>query len=89
MSLDLVEEQIPLLLGELEAFSSEIHKQIAQLNVQAERALPELAEAKLLGLQRDLVEIEDLANLIAKVRCAELGEQLQLKLAQLRSYLHD
>ncbi|WP_394253120.1 hypothetical protein [Vibrio profundi] len=89
MSLDRVEEQIPLLLGELEALSSQVNKQIGLLSVQAENTLPELSEEMQLQMQRDLVEIEDLAGLIANVRCTELADQLQHKLAIIRSYLHE
>ena len=89
MSLDRVEEQIPLLIIELESRSSQVSKQVGLLSVQAERSLPELSEELHLKLERDLVEIEDLASHIANVRCSELAEQLQHKLAQLRSYLYE
>ncbi|RJX70030.1 hypothetical protein DZ860_14170 [Vibrio sinensis] len=89
MSLDRVEEQIPLLINEIEALSSQIAKHIGLLSTQAERSLPECSEQLQLKLSNELSEIEDLASLIANSRCNNLSDQLIQKLAMLRSYLHE
>ncbi len=89
MSLDFVEEQLPLLIAELETFSNHVSKQIGFLATEAESVLSQLDEELQLELERTLVEIEDLAGVISKVRCSEMSEQLLQKLAQIRSYLHE
>ena len=89
MSLDSVEEQIPLLVGELESFSSQLRKQIGLLSVQAQETLPELSADLQLELHRGLTEIEDLTNALANTRCNDLSAQLIHKLALVRTYLHE
>ncbi len=89
MSLDRVEEQLPLLLAELEALSNQVNQQIGLLSVQAEKNLPELPQAMQLQYHKQLAEIEQLGIQIANVRSTELADQLRHKLAQLRSYLHE
>ncbi|GMQ46924.1 hypothetical protein [Vibrio sp. 10N] len=89
MSLDRVEEQLPLLLTELEAFSSQAKKHIGLLSVQAESFLPDLPEELQMKLQTELLEIEELVSQIANSRCTELSDQLRLRLALIRSYLHE
>ncbi|WP_114765774.1 hypothetical protein [Vibrio rhodolitus] len=89
MSLDRVEEQIPLLISELESLSSQIGKQVGLLSAQAERFLPDCAAQVRPSLEREMNEIETLASQIANGRCNGLSEQLIHKLAVLRSYLHE
>lgn len=89
MSLDRVEEQIPLLISEIESLSSQITKHIGLLSTQAERSLPECSEQLQLKLGNELSDIEGLAATIANSRCNNLSDQMTQKLAILRSYLHE
>ncbi|MFY8325084.1 hypothetical protein [Pseudoalteromonas sp. ZZD1] len=88
MSLDNVEEQIPLLVAELESFSSQVRKQVGLLTAEAQQVMIKLPSDMQMELEKKLSEIEDLSNALANTRCNDLSTQLIQKLALIRTYLH-
>ncbi|CAH0524891.1 hypothetical protein [Vibrio hippocampi] len=89
MSLQNVEEQLPLFLAELQVFSVEVEKQIQLLIAQAERNVPEFSAEHQQQFEKQLTEIEQLASVIAQSRASELAEQLNHKLSLLRTFLYE
>ncbi|NMM39681.1 hypothetical protein [Pseudoalteromonas arctica] len=88
MSLDNVEEQIPLLVAEIEAFSGQMRKQVGLLSSEAQQEMIKLTNDMQMEFEKKLSEIEDLSNALANTRCNDLSTQLIQKLALIRTYLH-